>query len=174
MTANMQNDLTNHNQATIRIGEDETIYCEGNWTIQELSDLEHELRTFSWPKREKLVCDGSRITAMDTGGAVFLHLHLAAIQQKGQQVVWRGLRSEFAALLKLVSLNYVPLESTTHAVAGNWLDQIGRASWARLQGGIGALGFLGESASGLFRAVSSPRSIRWRILFRNMDRYFSF
>jgi phospholipid/cholesterol/gamma-HCH transport system permease protein len=169
MTAQKKNDLTNHKQAAICIGEDETIYCEGNWTIEELSELEHELRTFSWPKRDKLVCDGSRMTAMDTGGAVLLHHNLNTFQQKGQQVVWRGLRSEFAALLKLVSLNYVPLESTTPSVARNWLDQIGRASWARLQGGIRALGFLGESTLGLFRAAFSPRSIRWRILFRNME-----
>ncbi|UCE64830.1 MAG: MlaE family lipid ABC transporter permease subunit [Nitrospirota bacterium] len=165
----MQKDLTNHNQATIRIGEEETIFYEGNWTIQELSDLEHKLRTFSWPKRDTLVCDGSRITAMDTGGAVFLHLHLAAIQQEGQRVVWRGLRPEFEALLKLISLNYVQLKSTTPSVARNWLDQIGRASWIRLQNAIRALGFLGESASGLFRAVFAPRSLRWRILFNNLE-----
>ena len=59
-----------------------------------LADLEQRLSRFSWPERTKLVYDGSRITEMDTGGAVLLHHSLNTLQRKGRQVTWRGLRSQ--------------------------------------------------------------------------------
>lgn len=59
MTAQKKNNWTKNKQGTIRIGQDETIFRGGNWTIQELSDLEHELRTFSWLRKDTLVYDGS-------------------------------------------------------------------------------------------------------------------
>lgn len=161
--------LTKHQEATIHLGDDEVIHINGSWTIPQLAEIEQRLKIFPWPARTDLVWDGSHITAMDTGGALMLHRSLAALQHKGKHITWRGLRAEFAELLKLVSTKYSPLELTVSRVPRNWLEYLGNRTWTRLQQSLRALAFLGESAVGFSRLLLSPRTIRWRVLLRNLE-----
>lgn len=161
----MNNDL----DATIQIGEDQTIYCKGCWTISKLAALEQTLKTFSWPSKTDLVWDGSHLTEIDTGGALVLHRNLTSLQQQGHHITWQGLREEFAALLKLVASKYDALDTSSRLVTPNWLERLGLHAWTDLQQSVKALGFLGESTVGFFRLILSPRSIRWRVLFRNLE-----
>ena len=161
--------LTGQARASIHLGEDDTIHCTGSWTIHTLADLEQRVKLFSWPDRTDLVWDGSHITEMDTGGAVALHLTQKALQGKGRHIEWRGLRSEFDALLQLVSLNEVAVKPTSSSSTPSWLKHIGIACWNFLQQTFQALGFVGESAVAFFRILRSPRSLRWRVLIRNME-----
>ena len=161
-------DVKDDQPATIHIGDDLTIHCEGAWTIQKLEDVEKRLTTLPWPTTSTLTWDASQITALDTGGALLLHRTIQALQAKGQHSMWRGLRTEFAALLQLMSSKYFTLD-TTPPKTGNWLEQLGSRTTTHLQHGIRALGFLGESTIGGFRLVFSPRTIRWRMCLRNLE-----
>ena len=98
--------MKNNQDATLHIGEDQTIYCEGCWTILKLADLEQALKTFSWPSKRDLVLDGSHISAIDTGGALVLHRSLTTLRLQGHHITWRGLRGQFAELLQLVATKY--------------------------------------------------------------------
>ncbi len=161
--------MKNNQDATIYIGEDETVYCEGCWTISKLADLDRRLKTFSWPSKTDLVWDGSHITAIDTGGALVLHRSLTTLQRQGHRITWHGLREEFADLLKLVATKYDALETAARPVTRGWLERVGLRAWTDLQQSLKALGFLGESTVGFFRLLLSPRSIRWRVLVRNLE-----
>ncbi|MDT7042759.1 MlaE family lipid ABC transporter permease subunit [Candidatus Nitronereus thalassa] len=161
--------MTKDQNAKINIGEDQTIYCEGCWTISKLADLDRRLQAFSWPTQTDLVWDGNDITAIDTGGALVLHRSLTRLQQQGHHITWRRLRAEFAELLKLVANKQEVLETAAHPPTQSWLERIGMHVWTDLHQGIHALGFLGESTIGLFGLLGSPRSIRWRVLIRNLE-----
>ena len=161
--------MSKEQAATIKISEDQVIYCEGCWTLSKLGRLDQRLKTMSWPSQTDLVWDGSQISAIDTGGALVLHQSLAALQRQGHHITWRGLREECAQLLKLVARTYQALETAEHPVAPSWLERIGFRTWTDLQHSLKALGFLGESTVGLFRLLGSPRHIRWRVLLRNLE-----
>ena len=156
-------------EAMIRIAKDETIHCEGSWTIHKLTGLEQELQTLRWPTKTGLVWDGSRITAMDTGGALVLYRSVNTLERQGQHITWRGLRAEFAKLLDLMSRTDAETEITTPPARPNWLEQIGRYTWTRWLQNIRALEFLGESTLGLIRLLLSPGSIRLRVLLSNLE-----
>jgi len=161
--------MTNNQNAAIHIGEDQTIYCEGGWTISKLATIEQTLKTFPWPSQIDLVLDGSHISAIDTGGALVLHRSLTTLQHQGHHITWRGLRAEFAELLKLVASKDEAIDTATHPLTPSWLERLGRRAWTDLQQGLKALGFLGESTVGLLRLLGSPHSIRWRVLVHNLE-----
>ncbi len=161
--------VKDNQDATIHIGEDQTIYCGGEWTISKLAALEQRLKALSWPTQTDLVWDGSHISAIDTGGALVLHRSLTMLQHQGHHITWRGLREECAELLKLVASKYEAIDTAAHPLPPGWLERFGRWAWTDLQQGLNALGFLGESTVGLWRLLVSPRSIRWRVLVRNLE-----
>jgi phospholipid/cholesterol/gamma-HCH transport system permease protein len=161
--------MKKNQDARINIGEDQTIYCEGSWTFSQLSDLDRRLQAFPWPKQTDLVCDGSHMAALDTGGALILHRSLTTLQHQGHHITWRGLRAEFEELLALVASKYEAIDAAAHPLPPRWLERLGRRAWTDLQQGLKALGFLGESTVGLFRLLGSPGSIRWRVLVRNLE-----
>jgi len=156
-------------RADIYVGKDRQVHCEGAWTLQYLADLERRLAGFSWPDLTDLTCDASNITAMDTGGAVLLYRGLGALEREGRRVALRGLRPEFAELVRMVSLNWTWIEPAAAPPKPSWLEKIGRRTWDRLLGGAGALTFLGESVAVLLRLVGVPRSLRWRVVLGSLE-----
>jgi len=75
------------------------------WKLPHLPNLEQQIARCVWPANRQLVCDTSKITAMDTGGAVLLQGTLDELKGKGSQVSLEGLRPDFAQLLNMVSIN---------------------------------------------------------------------
>ncbi|WP_455389251.1 hypothetical protein, partial [Petrachloros mirabilis] len=59
-------------QASVSIS-DNVIRCQGRWTLPYLVDLQREGVALRWPRAKRVVYDASRITAMDTGGALLLY-----------------------------------------------------------------------------------------------------
>lgn len=155
--------------ADIHIGNDDILHCVGVWTLQQVADLEQRLAGFPWPDRAELVWDTSAIRAMDTAGAWLLQRTLKTLQRDGRRVVLRGLRPEFAELMKMVSIDgKEAILPATHPTFG-WLEQIGRSAWDNLLQGLGFLSFIGESVIVLLRLVTRPHRIRWRALFYNLQ-----
>ncbi len=150
-------------------GTDAVIRITGAWTLPELPAIERVVASASWPVGRDLVWDASQVTAMDSGGAVFLHRTLARLERQGRRVTVRGLRPEFAELLKLVSAHWTLVGQEVTGPSGNWLERVGVFAWSRLHQWIGGLGFLGESAVALVRSLASPRSIRWRALWNSLE-----
>lgn len=155
-------------QASIRIGHDQTVHCIGSWTLQHLPDLERDLARLSWPQSRELICEAGRITGMDTGGAVLLHRVVTQLRRQGRQVSVAGLRTEFAELLGMVSAHWDRIEASPATEPG-WLEQLGRLMVERVQQTVTALGFIGESTVGVWRALKRPSLIRWRALFRSLE-----
>src|SRR5690606_602698 len=86
------------------------IHCEGSWTIPYLAALDRALLVFEWPEVPELVWDLSKLSAMDTGGAVVIHRALAKLRDGGRRVSIQGLQPHHEELLHMVASNW----SRTH------------------------------------------------------------
>ena len=155
-------------EARIHIGEGGVLRCEGSWTIPHLAALGRALAGASWPRTPELTCDATRITAMDTGGALVLHRVVMKLRQAGQQVSIEGLRPEFTEILRMVSSNFNRIELPAAAKRG-WFKQFHRARMERTHQAVRALEFVGESAVEIWRALKVPSRIRWRTLLRSLE-----
>ncbi len=156
-------------EARLSISGDHAFDCAGSWTMHRIAALEQDLAVRSWPKATTLACDASRITAMDTGGAVLLQRVLSDLRKQGRQVELRGLKPEFTELLKMVATHSAKALPIAGAGRPSWLELVGLATWNRVTQGRSALAFLGESALALFRSFAAPLSIRWSALFRSLE-----
>lgn len=155
--------------ATLANGGDGTLHLEGSWILQHLEALEAHLATMPWPEQVALVFDASRLTAMDTGGAVLFAHTLHQLEQQGCRVTVTGLRPEYAQLLEIVTQHWGEVRSELLTATPTWLDRLGRFAMVQWQQGRRGLGFLGETAVVLQRLLASPRDIRWRALFSSLE-----
>jgi phospholipid/cholesterol/gamma-HCH transport system permease protein len=132
-----------------------------------LADLERAMATSRWPNVTDLVFDASRITGMDTGGAVVLQRTLIQLRERGRRVSLQGLRPEFTDLLQMVSSNWKRIGDTAQARRG-WSVQLERLILERARQAAKALEFVGESTIGISRSITNPSSIRWRALLNSL------
>lgn len=153
----------------IQIVGEETIQCDGAWTITHLTQLNEVLGQIKWPSVRNLVWDVVNIRAMDTGGAMVLYQTLADLRSKGHHVSLNGLRPEFDELMQLVSKHrdrvqpgFAVKESTRKNFS--W--------WVFRHAGhlAKALEFVGEATVQMIRALRRPSLVRWKALFHSLDR----
>lgn len=152
-------------QASIDIA-DNVIHCSGRWTLQNLAALEQLIARLQWPAGAMVACDASRVTAMDTGGAVLLQEIIVDGRRRGQQLALRGLQGEFSDLLDRIGGQAMMAKSGIMAAQTGWLTRVGKSAWHELESGLRGLAFLGESAVAFSHALRQPRFIRWRSLLR--------
>jgi len=142
--------------------------CEGAWVLRDIARLERRLAARPLPGDGTLVIDAAAVTAMDTSGAWLLHRTIQALEARGRAVSVQGLRPEFDALLRLVAAR-APAHGGMEPAPPGVLARIGRQAWDNLRGALGLLGFLGEAAIALLRALAQPRRIRWRTILYNVQ-----
>ncbi|MCS6291533.1 MAG: MlaE family lipid ABC transporter permease subunit [Nitrospira sp.] len=150
---------------------DNVMHCRGRWVLPNVADLEHQAGALGWPERGGVIYDASKITAMDTGGAVLLHQSVRAAGRGGRTSSLQGLPPEFAALLQMVETQSVSASGMVPAQGwqGGWIERVGRAAWHQLESGSRGLAFLGESTVAFLRVLRRPGSLRWRSLLRMLQ-----
>ncbi len=148
--------------------QDGRLSCQGAWTVPHLATLEKHLKRVGVQRGAQAVCDASGITALDTGGAVFLHRALAGYRQQGWNLVVQGLRPEFTELFHMVETHWSSTAVATAARMG-WLERCGRFAWGHLTRGRRMLEFLGENTVVMGRSLLVPTRIRWRALVDRIE-----
>jgi len=166
-----QGDETRTNEAPASFDrlDDGTLSCGGAWALPRLDGIERRLAALRRPEATALVCDATRITAMDVSGAWLLRRTLNGLETEGHTVELRGLRPEFAQLLRIVSATAVRPAPTEGGNADSWLGRIGLRAWREAADGLKALAFLGESSAALGQLLVRPLLIRWRALVRSLE-----
>jgi phospholipid/cholesterol/gamma-HCH transport system permease protein len=140
--------------------------CSGAWVLRAIAELEPRLSQLPRPDGGKLIIDASGVSAMDTSGAWLLHRTMRVLQLDGHNVLLRGLRPEFAALLQLIAARAVAPQSIA---APGMLTRMGRGAWDSLGNAFGMLSFLGENALALAHLAAQPGRIRWRAVAYNLQ-----
>lgn len=152
-------------QASVEIAGN-VIHCRGQWTLQNLAELEQQVADLPWPDAATVMYDATDVSAMDTGGAVLLQQTITDGLRRGLKSSLHGLRPECAELLRMVRTHRSKLGSGPAASRTGLTDRLGQAVQHQLESGVRGLGFLGESTVAFLRSVRQPRSIRWRTLLR--------
>jgi phospholipid/cholesterol/gamma-HCH transport system permease protein len=154
--------------AYLRIGEDQTLLCQGVWTLPHVAEVERIVDKVVWPAGRQLTCDGAGITAMDTAGAVLLRRVVSRLEQQGRRVLVQGLRAEVREIFDMAMSNW-PGATPAAFTRPSSMAQLTQLVEGRIRHGQQALAFLGESAVALARSLRAPARIRWRALFRSLE-----
>jgi phospholipid/cholesterol/gamma-HCH transport system permease protein len=154
--------------AYLRIGEDQTLLCQGVWTLPHVAEVERIVDKVVWPAGRQLTCDGAGIMAMDTAGAVLLRRTVSRLEQQGRRVLVQGLRAEVREIFDMVTSNW-PSVTPAAFTRPSSMAQLTLLVEGRIRHGQQALAFLGESAVALARSLKAPARIRWRALFRSLE-----
>ena len=144
-------------------------FCTGNWNLQGIAGLEKRLGQLHWPE-DKIVIDGAKIQAFDTNGALMLMHTIDNLSRTGRDVQVVNLSPAQQGLLALVSkrskADYAPSERVK---SSNFVTQLGKLVWEKVEHTLGFLAFLGETTVVLLKVLLRPSHIRWRILFANIE-----
>jgi phospholipid/cholesterol/gamma-HCH transport system permease protein len=154
-------------QASISVSGN-VVRCGGAWTLPNLDELEHESGGLRWPEVPEVICDAGEVTAMDTGGALVLQQSISRLRRAGRSVSLRGLKPEFAELVRLIDTR----SSLNHAAPlrpDGWQDRLAQNLQQRQEAILHGLAFIGETAVTFGRVLMRPRSIRWKAVMRVVE-----
>jgi len=147
----------------------DVVHCSGRWTMPYLADLQRQGGRLQWPESSPVVYDASRITAMDTGGALLLQESMEMARSQGRRTTLQGLRPEFAELLELVSAQWERAGRDRDERPVGWIGRIERALRRQGESITRGLAFVGQSTVAGVRALGRPGAIRWRALLRVLE-----
>ncbi|MCP9448059.1 MAG: STAS domain-containing protein, partial [Nitrospira sp.] len=145
------------------------VQCRGAWTLSNLNDLERRIERLGWPTASEVICDVGEVTAMDTGGALLLQRIESDLVRRGKAVSVRGLKPEFAELVRMVRAK-ARLNHASPAQQAGW-EKSPLVSSVKIgtDGVIRALAFLGETTVAIGRSLLRPGLIRWKAVLRVME-----
>ena len=155
--------------ARISFAPDGTFCCAGDWTIQHLTDLEHQILTLPKTFTGHINCDVGAIVTMDTGGAWLLQRTLNQFERGGCAISMKGLSNDFATLMQTVTRSWSQSEQLRPVPAASGLERLGRFGYSYAANVRKALAFVGETAAVSFSLLAHANRIRWRVLLYNLQ-----
>ncbi|MDF2867311.1 MAG: mlaE 2 [Gammaproteobacteria bacterium] len=142
--------------------EDNTLICQGNWDISHSQQLNQRFNKVDLPA--KIAIDGSKITKLDSVGALLL----SKIANKYQARL-QNFSNEHATLLKLVGKNTAEEQALAKPTQHNLLYRIGKNSLEAYEHTKQFLAFIGELVITLIKTTYSPGALRWREIVSNIE-----
>jgi phospholipid/cholesterol/gamma-HCH transport system permease protein len=158
-----------HNGARISFSADGKLYCEGNWTLQQLAELERQISSLPKTLSGPITCDVAGITTMDTGGAWLLQRTLHRHERDGVVVTLHGLSADFAALMQTVARSWSRTELFPPAQKFGWMERFGRFAWGYSGHIRKGLAFIGETTIAFGSLLAHASRMRWRVLLYNLQ-----
>ena len=147
-------------EATLSI-EGSVLHCGGDWTVNQLSVLEQQLRQIRLPEAQ-VVMDLRKLRRIDTAGAWVLQRLVLMLEQRDQSVAMSGCSDEARGLLELVRSTNITPGSVPYPARYGALENLGRGSMISARKSLDLLGFVGEMASVWLSQAVQPSRIRWR------------
>ncbi len=140
------------------------VYCTGAWSLAGLPGLSDRLAALQWPAGD-IELDGSRLTALDTSGALRLLLLVEGLESKGHRVRLGHWSEGHQALLELVRQRHADMgRQTPPPPPLNPLAHLGRETLLHWRNALAFLSFTGEVSLALGRVLLQPRRMRWRAM----------
>ena len=144
------------------------VHCQGIWTLSHLDELERESGDLRYPDAREVTYEAEEVTAMDTGGALVLQRSINSLRLAGRTVSLRGLKPEFAELVRLIDTR-VSLNHAAAARRDGWQERLFQDLQRRQDAILHGLAFLGEATVAFGRLAMRPGSIRWKALMRVVE-----
>ena len=137
----------------------------GHWTTAALDGIS-AAAAGSGQTAEPVDVDGSRLTALDTAGALLLYRLIERLKGDGREARLSGFDDRHLALLGLVRERLAAQADSLAALelprraAG--LERLGRDAWEWVLQGFSMLSFGGETSLAFLRSLLRPARLRWR------------
>ncbi len=143
----------------------------GSWTVWGMGAIGAQLDALTVPVRAEIIVNGTRIDALDTGGAWVLQSFIDRLRDKGIKLTISGLRLQFTKLLEVAAQaaeDQTKLQSGELTPPTSRLENLGRNAKSTFDQIVALLGFVGECAVGFAVSVAHPARIRWRPILYNI------
>ncbi len=156
--------------ATIRFDKEaNTYWCLGSWTILHLQEVLASLKSYSIPKSEELIIDGSKISNFDSAGALTLLDCQQELINAGNRVNMVGFSKRQSNLLHLITtkdknVHFKPEEDKKREL----LYKIGEEASYKLSQANGFLTLIGDLVDKLFAACVNWNRFQIPSIISNM------
>jgi len=148
--------------------QDNTLYCQGNWTLQGITELDHTLSQLPHLATEHVILDGSQVAQMDTAGAWLLRRTYHQLAQHHPQLTLQNFSDAQQHLFNLTTQYCQNLKITPAPPPPSLLQNIGISSVDLLEQAADFLAFVGETFIVLLRLIIMPTRIRWQAIAANL------
>lgn len=96
------------NNASYKIEERESQYylnCYGSWNVSGIGKIERSMYNLNFPNKEVFI-NLTKLEALDTGGALLLHILKINLSKKASKVEFTGVSSRYKKLLTIIDKSY--------------------------------------------------------------------
>ena len=159
------------NSAEFNISDDGTVLsCLGNWTVQALRHIEHDLRGLSKRAKQVTTIDVSSISQLDSAGALLLQDTISRVRDFDNQLRIIGLPERYQKLFYQVGSEQPKLKQPISIPdMPNCFYRIGERTMQILQEVVFFMSFVGELATSIFKSAFRPSATQWRTAIYTMD-----
>ena len=148
------------------------VRCLGSWVAPHLHEIERKLEQASWPGGDILFHLGG-IEQLDTVGAWLLHRTINGLQRDSahgdRQVAIEAAERKTRDLMDLVAASSAGAEQPPMPYLPGVLESVGRHASAQLEKYLAFLGFIGNLARVILRALVRPWRVRWARVIRELQ-----
>lgn len=148
------NHSSTHQKADWQFKHD-TLICQGHWDIGHTQYINSRLSKIDLPT--KLTIDGSKITKLDSAGALLLTKIAIKHQARLQHF-----SAEHSKLLELITKHASEQQTLTASASHNFLHRLGKNTLKVYNNTKQFLAFVGELVIVFIKTIYSSSALRWR------------
>lgn len=150
-------------------GASTTVFCRGNWTLINLSILDHLLATVGWPKDKNLVFSGEQLQKMDSAGALCFNKLLAQLHAKGYNISLNQFAPAILTIIDLIAKEFTHPEIPQEKPSLTGLSWLGKYVIDLDMRFYSFISFVGELTLVALRLPFHLQRIHWRSFFSAIE-----
>lgn len=147
------------------------LYCEGDFTLANLTKLKMTLSTLSLPSKGEVIIDGSGITKMDSAGAWLLNSLGSKLKQKKVTIHLENFDEKYQTLISIIEKGIEEETGLPERKLLPWVARVGKNSIQQANESLKYLNFVGKLSIEALRIFPNPASWRWSslasVIYRN-------
>ncbi len=144
--------------------------CSGNWSIQDLGDLETQTKSTDFPSSQSLTINGEQLTHFDSAGALALMQFITRLQDRKNKITLTGFSQQQHELLTILENHKEALDYTPPApVEHGFIYRLGEETIYKLNQVSGLIILIGDLSDKMFRAVQQWRRFQIPGIISNIN-----
>ncbi len=149
---------------------DDTCYLSGSWDVGSIDELVLALPAFSWPNNTELVLDVSKLSKLDSAGAILLNKVLQTLDDHGVSLKEDRLNEQQKAMLSLVASKLSKKEEKpVKPKRRSFFYWLGFLSISQLRQLDGFIVLLGRISRAFFQALIRPSLFELRSIVKTVE-----
>ena len=146
------------------------LILQSEWTLENLSNIEHALTKISLSTLKKITLDGAAVTKLDSAGAWLISQYQAKLLAEKLDVKLQHFTEQHQKLLSLTDEHPVSKKDIPHVKRLSPIANLGHFAVEQLKETYKFLGFTGQLTLEALRISRHPSHIRWRAVISAVDK----